>query len=105
MKLQQKSLDQTGVAILEFKDGKREIPLFSCNPVAEINSIIENYFSDCISLKAVYITNNLMETKIEDIIEKYRYKHPCLPENYMNELLSGFPYIIGNEEETLYFYA
>ena len=109
MKLQQTTLDQTGIAILEFEDGERTIPLFSIYPVEEAQNIVKDYFPDCIKIKAVYMTNNLMDlmgTKIEDIIHNYREKNDCLPENYMDELLSGFPYIIGREDEvTIYFYS
>lgn len=107
MKLQQMNLDQTGVAIIALKEDKEKIlPLFSLNPVEEAQEIVKNYYPECETVRAVYFTNNLMETKIEDIIGKYRENHSCLPENYMEELLSGFPFIIGrNYELTSYFYA
>jgi hypothetical protein len=38
-----------------------------------------------------------MQAKIEDTIEEYRKGHNNLPEDYMEELLSGFPYIQGLE--------
>ena len=106
MKLQQANLDQTGVAILALKEDKEKIlPLFSLNPVEEAQEIVKNYFPECEAISAVYFTNNLMETKIEDIIRKYRENHMALPENYMEELISGFPYIIGREcESTKHFY-
>lgn len=101
MKLQQTSLDQTGVAILTMQDkSEKIIPLFSVDPVTEANSLVENYFKEsCEAIKAVYFTNNLMETKIEDMISSYKESHgyAILPEDYMEELISGFPYIIGEE--------
>ena len=107
MKLQQTNLDQTGIGILFMEDGsEKQIPLYSCEPVQEAQTLVQNYFPNCKKISAVYFTNNLMETKIEDIIEKYRENHSCLPENYMEELLSGFPFIIGRDYEfTSYFYA
>ena len=76
--------------------------LFSLHPVEEANELVRNYFTNsCEKIKSVYITNNLMEAKIEDLISKYREKHLCLPENYMEELLSGFPYIIGRSLEDI----
>lgn len=107
MKLQQKTLDQTGIAILRMEDdSEKQIPLFSCNPVQEAQSLVQNYFPNCKKISSVYFTNNLMETKIEYIISKYREGHACLPEDYMEELLSGFPFIFGKEfENTIAFYA
>lgn len=106
MKLQQTSLDQTGVAILILKGNKEKLlPLYSTNPVEEANKLVKNYFPDCEVIKAVYFTNNLMPTKIEDVIEKYEERYGYLPENYVEELLSGFPYIIGEDYgNTTYFY-
>ena len=87
-------------------DSEKQIPLYSCEPVQEARTLVQNYFSNCKKISAVYFTNNLMKTKIEDIIRKYRENHICLPENYMEELLSGFPFIFGKEfENTIAFYA
>lgn len=110
MKLQQTTLDQTGVAILIMNDDSEKIiPLFSTSPVEEAQALVKRYFDkSCQSIHAVYMTNNLMEVKIEDIIKDYKekYNYLTLPENYMEELLSGFPYIIGNRiGDTTYFYA
>lgn len=97
MKLQQTSLDQTGVAILRMngESSEKQIPLFSLKPVEEAQSIVSSFFPTCERIEAVYFTNNLMEVKIEDIIANYRKNHENLPEDYMEELLSGFPYVIG----------
>ena len=108
MKLQQANLDQTGVAILEMKGSSEEkiLPLFSLNPVGEAQEVVKYYFPECETIRAVYFTNNLMEVKIEDIINKFRETSLALPENYMEELLSGFPFIIGNEVGcTTHYYA
>lgn len=107
MKLQQTSLDQTGIAILELNNGEeKHIPLFSLKPVEEANNIVRDYFSSyCKNIKAVYFTNNLMDSKIEDLIESYRKNRKNLPENYMDELLSGFPYIIGINSFTKFIYS
>lgn len=97
MKLQQTSLDQTGVVIIEnSENGQKIIPLFSLNPVEEAQSLQSSYFREW-EIKHVYVTNNLMQAKIEDIIEEYRKGHENLPEDYMEELLSGFPYVQGLE--------
>ena len=107
MKLQQMNLDQTGIAILLMEDGsEKQIPLYSCQPVQEAKTLVSIYFKNCKRIEGVYFTNNLMPTKIEDIISKYRENHACLPENYMEELLSGFPFIIGRDyKSTSCFYA
>lgn len=97
MKLQQTSLDQTGVAVFENNAGEQKIiPLFTLNPVGEAQSLQISYFREW-EVKHIYVTNNLMQAKIEDIIEEYRKGHKALPEDYMEELLSGFPYIQGLE--------
>lgn len=97
MKLQQTSLDQTGIAIFKNSTGdQKDIPLFTLNPITEAQSLQSTYFKEW-EIRHVYVTNNLMQAKIEDIIEEYRKGHRNLPEDYMEELLSGFPYIQGLE--------
>ena len=102
MKLQQRNLDQTGVAILELEDGSiKEIPLYSLEPIQEADTIVENFYPTC-THKCVYFTNNLMpnHTKIEDIISVYMKQNGgVLPEDLMEDLVSGFPYIRGNEPD------
>ena len=98
-KLQQRNLDQTGVALLKINDTEKEIPLYSLEPVQEAQEIVKNYFPDCHEISAVYVTNNLMTTKIEDIISQYEKDHLDLPEDMVNELVSGFPNIIGLEPQ------
>lgn len=105
-KLQQKSLDQTGAAILILGGNEEKvIPLFSLNPVEEANSLVEQYFPECEKIKAVYITNNLLDTKIEDLISAYKEECSALPEDYMEDLVSGFPFVFDREcEITKHFY-
>ena len=114
MKFQQKNLDQTGVAVLSVNGEEKIVPLYSLQPVEEAMQIADSLKISRINssktgieltkvtnvdVTNVYVTNNLMETKIEDIIEKYRISHANLPEDYMEELLSGFPYIMGTEPQ------
>lgn len=105
-KLKQTDLRQTGIAILELTDGsKKSIPLYSLEIMQEAREITNNYFKDsCKEIKAVYATNNLMATKIEDTISLYLETYKGLPEDYMEELLSGFPYIIGRDSKASAFY-
>lgn len=109
MKLQQKNLDQTGVTILLLKeDGKeveKQIPLYSLKPIEEAQRLVELYYPNCIEIKATYNSNNLLKCPIENIIEDYRKEHLDLPEAYMEELVSGFPYIIGNNNNIISCYA
>lgn len=96
MKYIQTSIDQTGIAI--FSDGER-IPLFSEDPISEAQKILEKLSksNDELQLKNVFITNNLLDVKIEDLIAEYTYSRPeVLPEDLMDELLSGFPGVQGN---------
>ena len=95
-KLQQTSLDQTGMAILYINGEEKHIPLFSLDPYTESEDMIQKYFPNCEKFK-VYVTNNLLLTPIEDTIEDYCIGKLNLPEDYMEELLSGFPYIVGRE--------
>ena len=101
-KIQQTNLDQTGTAIYILPSGDRKyIPLYSLRPIEEAHDIEDSMNHnrlEPIRLENVYLTNNLMPTKIEDIIENYRKSHLNLPEDYMEELVSGFPYILGGEE-------
>ena len=106
MKLQQRSLDQTGVAILELENNEeKEIPLFSLTPVEEANTIAEKYFPSC-KIKHVFITNNLMNVKIEDTIAEFiKNNNGVVPENLIEEILTGFPYVIGNGTSTKHIYG
>lgn len=98
MKLQQKSLDQTGIAIIILNGMEKQIPLFSLEPCGEANEIVQKYFPQCERIKHVYITNNLLTYPIEKVISDYRTTHEnVLPEDYMEELVSGFPYVVGRE--------
>lgn len=94
MKLQQTSLDQTGVVILTINNKDVIKPLFSLEPVSEAQELVRLYLKEA-TIKAVYVTNNLMPTKIEDVIDEYKENHSDLPEGYMEQLLSGFSFING----------
>ena len=48
---------------------------------------------------------SILKCPIEDAIEDYRKKHLDLPEAYMEELVSGFPYIVGNSNNIISCYA
>jgi hypothetical protein len=104
MKLQQTSLDQTGVAILTINNKDIVKPLFSLEPVSEAQELVRLYLKEA-TIKAVYVTNNLMPTKIEDVIDEYKENHLDLPEGYMEQLLSGFSFIDGFSVFTKSYYA
>ena len=107
MKLYQRNLDQTGVAIIEIGlENVYEVPLYSLEPVQEAQDLAKKYFPLGAIIKSIYVTNNLMSTKIEDIIKIYRKTHLDLPEDLMEELVSGFPFVYGLEpEDKVSFYA
>lgn len=98
MKFIQKSLEQTGVAKFELVNGKEKIiPLFSLTPSEEAYEILR-YSNDLVKLKAVYCSNNLMEGyRIEDAIKDFINEYGYLSEDLMDELASGFPFILGEE--------
>lgn len=97
MKLQQTNINQTGVAILELTNlEEKQVPLFSLNPISEAEELLEDFIGA--SVKHVFITNNLMDYKIESVIEKYKSEHNgALSELLMDQLVSGFPYVVGYE--------
>lgn len=94
--LKQISLDQTGVAILNVDGTEKVFPLYSNTPTAEADEIASLYLGD-VEVKNVFITNNLLDYKIEDCIIDYQkfFNSDILPEDYMGELVSGFPFITG----------
>ena len=94
--IQQTSLDQTGIAIFETEDGERkQIPLFSLAPFEEAEELATYMDGE---RKEVYITNNLCEYRIEHKIRDYKKEHDgSIPEDFMEELASGVPFIEGSE--------
>ena len=107
MKIKQTSLEQTGVALYEDNNGElTQIPLFSLNPVDEAHEM-ESLVSSDSSLKHVFISNNLLDYKIEDAIEDFQEKNgDVLPQNLIEELVAGFPFLCGfNETSNLFLYA
>ena len=94
--LRQTSLDQTGVVILEKDGNQKAVPLFSCEPYSEAQKLAGAYFRDW-EIKHIFFTDNIIggEYKVEEIIEKYLTERNCLPETYMEEVLTGFPCMEG----------
>ena len=96
-------MEQTGVAIFIDKKGdEKMIPLFSDNPCEEARGLKVN-FEDKI-LANVFYSNSLLNYKVEDLIEDFVRKYGCLPENYVDELVNGFPFIIGRNTNFMYCY-
>ena len=94
-KLKQTSLDQTGVAIFSLSDKKEKIiPLFSLNPMAEAENMLKMFPSGT-ELAHVFLANNMLTYKIGDAIDAFTKEHNYLPEDLMDELVSGFPFIEG----------
>lgn len=98
MKFIQKSLDQTGVAVFELDNGKEKtVPLFSLNPCEEAREIFR-YTENATKLRAVYYSNNLIDGyRVEEALRDFVNKHNYLSEDLMDELASGFPFILGEE--------
>lgn len=95
MMIQQTSLDQTGIAIFKIEnDEEKQIPLFSLTPLEEAKEIA--IYIGCNKPEHVYITNNLCEYRIEHEIRDYKKEHnESIPEDFMEQLASGFPFIEG----------
>lgn len=104
-KIKQTSLDQTGIAIFKEKDDYLYIPLFSLSPVEEADDIA-SYMPGC-TKEHVFITNNMMDYKIEDAIKHFRKENEnVLPQNLVEELVLGFPFVLNfNETSDLFLYA
>ena len=86
MKLQQTSLLQTGIAIINSENGEMMVPLFSDKPVMEAAEVAET----CGGIIAnVYITNNL-----KNRIRRGTEGSP-LSRIVMEEIRSGFSNILG----------
>ena len=99
-KLKQTSLDQTGVAVLKLEDEDKVIPLFSENPIKEANEV-GALFPLGTEVKNVFVANSMLDFKIEDCIKDFQTYFPnTLPEDMMEELVSGFPYTYGYYTDT-----
>ena len=103
-KLFRTSIEQTGAAIFVNDKGEEKIiPLFSDNPCEEARGIrLTNFYN--YTLRDVFYSNNLMDFRIEDMVKDYIKRYGCLPENYMDELASGFPFIFGRNTNYTYCY-
>lgn len=95
-------MEQTGVAIfLGEHDEEIHRPLFSNSPCEEARGIA---FMTGDKLRDVFYSNNLLDYKIEDLIKDFVRECEYLPENYVDELVSGFPFIIGRNTNFMYCY-
>ena len=97
-KIKQTSLDQTGIVIYETDNSLKTIPLFSLTPMEEATQIlvdIEKITHKVCNLKHVFVANNLLDYRVEDAIKNFVNTYNFLPENLMDELVSGFPFIQG----------
>lgn len=105
----QTNLNQTGVAIFSCKDEEDIIiPLFGRAPLIEARSIEAegHILPNNYSLKNTFISNNLLDYRIEDAIKDFINREGFLPEDMVDDIVTGFPFIEGEEFE-LYpaFYA
>jgi hypothetical protein len=102
MKLKITSLEQTGIAIFRDKEGKEKyIPLFSDNPCEEARGLFARDMEASV-LTDVFYTNQMCNYKIETVVKEFVDKHKFLPENYIEEMVSGFPHM-GECAQTLIF--
>ena len=102
MKLFRVSVEQTGALVAEDSNKNiKIIPLYSDNPCEEAREIIRDAGYKFIG---TYYSNNLMDYKIEDVIRNFVKRNGFLPENYLGELVSGFPFIVGMNENYCFCY-
>ena len=96
MELQQKSLLQTAVAVFTNLEGAEiQVPLFSKKPIAgEVPALLKRFPN--LKLKHVYFSNALLGTALATSILEFVYKYGILPENYLNDLRTGFSFIYDN---------
>lgn len=96
MKLFKRDINQTGVAIIKIKNGsEKEVPLYSLTPNEEIKSLLP-YIKDVQSY-SIYLSNNMMDYRIETCIKEFEERNGFIPEDMLDELVSGFPYVMGTE--------
>lgn len=102
MILQQKSLLQTGVAILLFEDGHKEmVPLFSNEPVAEADGIATGT-KDCVNVEHTFVTNTYLDVNLLGDIDSFVEERGFLPQDLIGQLRSGFSYIYNSLEFNVY---
>lgn len=102
MKLFRTSIEQTGVTIVEDNEGNlKQIPLYSNSPCKEAR-VFAGAFG-C-KIKDTFYTNSMMDYKIEDCVRDFEEKYGFLPENYMDEMVNGFPFIHGMVKNYCYYY-
>lgn len=106
MRFFQTSLDQTGIAVLEDENGNtKNIPLFTLEPSKEASNVADFLNRKSFvkyDVKHVVVCNNLLDYRIEDEIEAYQKEHSgVIPQDLLEQLLSGFPHIYGMELEEL----
>lgn len=92
MNIEQTSLDQTGILVMEMDETKelKTFPLFSLTPLEEAKEL--SSFIEGGSLKHVFISNNLMDNSIEQEIKEYKEENnDSISEELMDELVAGFP--------------
>ena len=96
--IQQTSLDQTGIAIFKTEnDEKISIPLFSLAPFDEADEL-STYIEGEVK-RDVFISNNLCDYRIEHEIRDYKKENAgSIPEEFMDQLASGFPFINDGSE-------
>ena len=101
-KLFRTCIEQTGIAI--YKKGNKEImrPMFSLCPREEAKEVMELTGDELI---ATFYSNSMMGYKIESLIKEFIAKNKYLPENYVEELVNGFPFIIGRNTNYMYCYS
>ena len=105
IKLKRTSVTQTGIAILVDKEGNtKQIPLYSNNPCDEARELRELDGLNNYTVKDVFYTNNMMEYKIEKVIENFVRINHFLPESIVDEMVMGFPGIIGFNNNYCYCY-
>ena len=97
-KLQQTSLNQTGMAIYLTKgNNKLFVPLFSYEPTVEAHQIAR-YTPIIDKIINVFYTNKITNEYLPNHIREFLNKTNSLPRNYMDELRSGFSNIHNSLE-------
>ena len=93
--IRQTNLNQTGVAIISLESGnKKIIPLFSLKPMEEAEKLA-NMIPKARRPIDVFVTNNLLDYKIEDEIREVVSNKGYLPEALVDEAALGIPFVQG----------
>ena len=96
--IRQTSLNQTGIAVIslapESSDNIKITPLFSLKPSEEADKLAK-MIPNAVKVKDVFLTNNMLDYKIEDKVKAFVESENYIPESLVDEMALGIPFVVG----------